>query len=134
VQTIVIDARQPAVLIERVDLEIDRAVAPVGVSVALERDDHLAHRAEVASSVARGVCSGVSRPSTAASSLNAAIHCSVYSRSGRPAFLRAADRLVVDVGVVDDAVHLIAADVLQRAGAGTSRQMNVRKLPMWPRA
>ncbi len=40
----------------------------------------------LASSVARGISSGRSSPSVAASSRNAAMNWSVYSRSGTPAF------------------------------------------------
>ena len=38
-----IEPRQPAVRGQRRDLEVDRSVASVGVAVALERQDHVAH-------------------------------------------------------------------------------------------
>ena len=44
----VFEPRQPTVLRERRDLEIDGPVAPVGVAVSFERPNRVGHRAQVA--------------------------------------------------------------------------------------
>ena len=72
---VVIEPRQASVAGQRRDLEVDRAVAPVGVAV---RDRAPSTRSAIArrfaSSVARGISSTSSRPSARASSRNAAMY------------------------------------------------------------
>ena len=106
VQAVVIETRQPAVVGQRGDLEVDRSVAAVGVAVALEREDHLAHRAQVRL---------VGRARHLLRRLDARAALGVVPEARDPllrvvaqrhaGLLRAGNRLVVDVGVVDDLVH-----------------------------
>ena len=69
----------------------------------------------LASSVARGVSSGVSIAEligVLAKRRDPLLGVVAQRHAG---LLRTGDRLVVDVGVVDDLAHLVAAEVLQRA-------------------
>ena len=72
-EAVVVEPRQPPVGRQRGDLEVDRPVAPVGVAVALEREDHLAHGVDV-------VLVGGARQSPRASRCRA---CAASSRKAR---------------------------------------------------
>ena len=110
-----IEARELAVAGQRRDLEIGRTVARVGVAMASERLDQLAHRAQV------GFIGGARRLfgrldaqllAVLAKRLDPLI--GVLAERHRRA-LRAGNRLVVDVGVIDRLAHRVAAQVFERA-------------------
>jgi len=85
-----------------------------------------------ASSVARGVSSTSSSPSVRASSRNAAMNWSVYSRSGMPA-LWAPAMVRSSTSVKFITCRMAYPQWYFSARRSTSRQTKVRKFPMWPR-
>ena len=109
-----VEVRQAAVGRERRDLEVDRPVATVGVAVVLERQHHLAHRAEVhlvggARRLLRRLEAQARR--VLAERLDPGVGVLAQRLAGLGG---AGDGLVVHVGVVEDAAHLMAAEILQR--------------------
>ena len=88
----------------------------------------------LASSVARGVSSGVSMPSALVSSRNALNPLLGVLAQRHAGLLRAGDRLVVDVGVVHRPRARREPQRCFSVRRSTSTQTKVRKLPMWARA
>ena len=111
----VIEPRQLAVRRQRRDLEVDRSVARVGMAALAERVDHVGHRLQVRIvGRARRVFDRLDAERGGVLAKRLDVLIGVFAQ--RQARLRRADDgLVVHVGEVHDVVHLVAADVLQRA-------------------
>src|SRR6185436_355452 len=109
-----IEVRELAVVLHRGDLEVDRSVAHVGVAVRAERGDEIGHRRDVRGIGRAGIFLDVFDAEGArvlAERGDELIGVRAQIHAGR---LRAVDRLVVHVGEVDDLLHLVAEQVLQR--------------------
>jgi len=112
---LVVEPRQFAVVVERADLEVDGSVAAIRVAVLLEREHHVAHRPHV---------QVVGRPRRFFGCFDAE-RGGILAEGANPLFgvlaqrhlrrLRARDRLVVDVGVVDHLSNVMPGVVPQRA-------------------
>jgi len=114
-EALLIESSETAIRGQRSDLEVDRSVTVIGVSVALERHDHVAHGLHV------GVIGG---PWRVFGHLDAE-ELDIRSKGVDPLFGvlakrlacldRSRDGLVVDVGIVHHPVDVVTAEVLQRA-------------------
>ena len=114
IQAIVIEPGQTSIGWQRRDLEVHRAVAVVGVPVPLERANHLAHRVDIGLIGRPWRFLGRFDPEqiqVVLERLNPLLGVFTKRYAG---LSRAGNRLVVDVGVVDDVRDAKAAQVLQR--------------------
>ena len=112
-----IEARQSSVGRERGDLEVDRSVAPVRVTVLVEPcRDHARHRLDVGfGSVARRASSSTgSRPIVRESSRKASMNCVVCGRRSMPCLLRTGNGPVVHVREIHHLPHAEATEMPQR--------------------
>ena len=115
-------------------LKVDRAVAAVGVAVALEREDHVAHRAQVrlvgrARRLLRRLDAELRR--VLAERADPLLRVLAQRHAG---LLRAGDRLVVDVGVVDGLADVGSRTRYFSVRRRTSRQTKVGSCRCAPRA
>jgi hypothetical protein len=116
-----IEVRELAVSGERRDLEVDRAVAAIGVPVRLERLDRIAHRGDVG--VVRGagillVFLEAERRRVLHERVDVAAGVLAQRQAG---LLRFEDGPVVDVGEVHHLADVVAGLVLQRAAQDVER-------------